>query len=76
MENQFSLLSDSTDLNQLNEIIAKAQPADIAEAIHDLREDNQKEIFNIIPIKKAVAVFEFLDFDIKKNLINKLDHER
>jgi magnesium transporter len=74
MKRKFSL-SDAIDPKELNKIILKAQPADLADAIQHLKENKQIDIFKIIPLKKAVAVFEFLESDVKKKLINKLDHE-
>jgi magnesium transporter len=76
MEKTSPGLVEIKNYDELKRIITNSQPADIAEAIHNLNEADQVNIFRIIPIKQAVSVFEFLDFDIKKELINKLDHEQ
>jgi len=51
-------------------------PADVAEVILDLPEDEQVIIFRVLPHDLAADVFEYLDFEAQEQLLRAMAHEQ
>src|SRR5438445_11735836 len=60
----------------LREIFREWPPADVAEVILDLPEDEQVIIFRVLPHDLAADVFEYLDFDAQQKLLRARAHEQ
>src|SRR6267154_4231863 len=60
----------------LREIFREWPPADVAEVILDLPEDEQVIIFRVLPHDLAADVFEYLDFDAQQKLLRAMAHEQ
>src|SRR5437762_1143630 len=60
----------------LREIFREWPPADVAEVILDLPEDEQVIIFRVLPHDLAADVFEYLDFDAQQTLLRAMAHEQ
>src|SRR5436305_5978588 len=60
----------------LREIFREWPPADVAEVILDLPEDEQVIIFRVLPHDLAADVFEYLDFDAQEQLLRAMAHEQ
>jgi magnesium transporter len=62
----------------LRELFSEMAPADVAEIILDLPEDEQVIIFRILPHALAADVFEYLDVDVdaQQKLLRGMAHEQ
>src|SRR5437016_3267378 len=60
----------------LREVFREWPPADVAEVILDLPENEQVIIFRILPHALAADVFEYLDFDAQQQLLRAMAHEQ
>ncbi|HEY3660461.1 MAG TPA: magnesium transporter [Candidatus Udaeobacter sp.] len=60
----------------LREVFREWPPADVAEVILDLPEDEQVIIFRVLPHDLAADVFEYLDFDAQEQLLRAMAHEQ
>jgi magnesium transporter len=60
----------------LRELFAEMPPADVAEVILDLPEDEQVIIFRLLPNALAADVFEYLDVDAQQQLLRAMAHEQ
>ena len=62
----------------LRELFSEMAPADVAEIILDLPEDEQVIIFRILPHALAADVFEYLDVDVEaqQKLLRGMAHEQ
>jgi len=60
----------------LREVFREWPPADVAEVIIDLPEDEQVIIFRVLPHALAADVFEYLDFDAQQTLLRAMAHEQ
>ncbi|HEY6152625.1 MAG TPA: magnesium transporter [Candidatus Udaeobacter sp.] len=60
----------------LREVFREFAPADVAEVILDLPEDEQVIIFRVLPHDLAADVFEYLDFDAQQTLLRAMAHEQ
>src|SRR3954470_16008012 len=60
----------------LRELFREMPPADVAEVILDLPEDEQVIIFRILPHDLAADVFEYLDVDAQQQLLRAMAHEQ
>ncbi len=62
----------------LRELFSEMPPADVAEIILDLPEDEQVIIFRILPHALAADVFEYLDVDVEaqQQLLRGMAHEQ
>ena len=52
----------------LREVFREWPPADVAEVILDLPEDEQVIIFRVLPHALAADVFEYLDFEAQETV--------
>jgi magnesium transporter len=69
-------LIDARDFNALREIFREWAPADVAEVILDLPEDDQCIIFRVLPHSLAADVFEYLDVEAQQQLLRAMAHEQ
>ncbi len=60
----------------LRELFREWPPADVAEVILDMPEDEQVIIFRVLPHDLAADVFEYLDFDAQQKLLRAMAHEQ
>jgi len=60
---------EARDFAALREVFREWAPADLAEVIVDLPEDEQVIIFRVLPHDLAADVFEYLDFDAQQTLL-------
>src|SRR6266446_1552557 len=71
-------LIDARNFGALREVFREWPPADVAEVILDLPEDEQVIIFRILPHALAADVFEYLDVDVEaqQQLLRGMAHEQ
>ena len=67
---------EARDFGALREVFREWPPADVAEVILDLPEDEQVIIFRVLPHALAADVFEYLDFDAQEQLLRAMAHEQ
>ncbi|HLW35623.1 MAG TPA: magnesium transporter [Chthoniobacterales bacterium] len=67
---------DGRDFNALRELFTELPPADIAEIILDLPEDDQVIIFRVLPAALAADVFEYIGIEEQQNLLRAMAHEQ
>ncbi|MEO5754165.1 MAG: magnesium transporter [Chthoniobacterales bacterium] len=69
---------DARNFTALRELFSEMPPADVAEIILDLPEDEQVIIFRILPHVLAADVFEYLDVDVEaqQQLLRGMAHEQ
>ncbi len=69
---------EARDFAALRELFSEMPPADVAEIILDLPEDEQVIIFRILPHVLAADVFEYLDVDVEaqQQLLRGMAHEQ
>ncbi len=69
-------LIEARDFNALREIFREWAPADLAEIIPDLPEDDQVIIFRVLPAALAADVFEYLEVEAQEQLLRAMAHEQ
>src|SRR6476660_6815337 len=69
-------LIDARDFGALREIFREWPPADVAEVILDLNEDEQVIVFRVLPHDLAADVFEYLDVEAQQQLLRAMAHEQ
>src|SRR5882762_5603011 len=69
-------LIDARDFGALREIFREWAPADEAEVILDMPEDEQVIIFRVLPNALAADVFEYLDIEAQQQLLRAMAHEQ
>ena len=67
---------DARNFGALREVFREWPPADVAEVILDLPENEQVIIFRILPHALTADVFEYLDFDAQQQLLRAMAHEQ
>ena len=67
---------EARDFAALREVFREWAPADVAEVILDLPEDEQVIIFRVLPHDLAADVFEYLDLDAQQKLLRAMAHEQ
>ena len=67
---------EARDFTALREVFREWAPADVAEVILDLPEDEQVIIFRVLPHALAADVFEYLDFEAQEQLLRAMAHEQ
>jgi len=60
----------------LRDLFREMPPADVAEVILDLPEDEQVIIFRLLPTPLAADVFEYLEPDAQQQLLRAMAHEQ
>src|ERR1051325_2919033 len=69
-------LIDARDFGALRELFREWPPADVAEVILDMPENEQVIIFRLLPTALAADVFEYLDVDAQQQLLRAMAHEQ
>ncbi len=69
-------LIDGRDFNGLRELFKEWPPADVADVILDLPEDDQVIIFRVLPAALAADVFEYIGIEEQQNLLHAMAHEQ
>src|SRR5438067_2761716 len=64
------------DFAGLRKLFSDWPPADVAELILDMPEDDQVVIFRVLPAALAADVFEYLDIDAQQQLLRAMAHEQ
>src|SRR5438067_12945152 len=67
---------DARNFGALRELFADWPPADVAEVILDLPENDQVIIFRVLPAALAADVFEYRDVDAQQQLLRAMAHEQ
>ena len=60
----------------LRDLFCEWPPADVAEVILDMHEDDQVIIFRVLPAALAADVFEYLDVEAQQKLLRAMAHEQ
>jgi magnesium transporter len=76
LEPEIRSMIEARDFVALREVFREWAPADVAEVILDLPEDEQVIIFRVLPHGLAADVFEYLDFDAQQTLLRAMAHEQ
>src|SRR5258707_8997712 len=69
-------LIDARNFGALREVFREWPPADVAEVIVDMPEDDRVIIFRVLPAALAADVFEYLDVDAQQSLLHCMAHEQ
>src|SRR6266496_4618780 len=69
-------LIDARNFAALREMFREWPPADVAEVILDMDEDDQVIIFRILPSALAADVFEYIDVEAQQTLLRAMAHEQ
>src|SRR5262249_31818349 len=67
---------EARDFAALREVFREWPPADVAEVILDLPEDEQVIIFRVLPHDLAADVFEYIGIEEQHNLLRAMAHEQ
>jgi magnesium transporter len=76
LQPEIKSLIDARNFGALREVFREWPPADVAEVILDMPEDEQVIIFRVLPNALAADVFEYLDFDAQQKLLRAMAHEQ
>ena len=76
LEPEIRSLIEARNFAALRELFREWPPADVAEVILDLPDDEQVIIFRVMPHALAADVFEYLDFDAQEKLLRAMAHEQ
>ena len=76
LEPEIRSMIEARNFAALREVFREWPPADVAEVILDLPEDEQVIIFRVLPHDLAADVFEYLDFDAQQKLLRAMAHEQ
>src|SRR5881397_3497707 len=76
LEPEIKSMIDARNFGALREWFREWPPADVAEVILDIPEDEQVIIFRVLPHALAADVFEYLDLDAQQKLLRAMAHEQ
>src|SRR6185437_10496969 len=76
LEPEIRDLIAARNFGALREIFREWPPADVAEVILDLDEDERVIIFRLLPTALAADVFEYLEVDAQQQLLRAMAHEQ
>src|SRR3954451_23353702 len=69
-------LIEARHFNALRELFKEWPPADVAEVILDMEENDRVIIFRVLPHALAADVFEYLDVEAQQQLLRGMAHEQ
>ncbi|MEA3187026.1 MAG: magnesium transporter [Chthoniobacter sp.] len=75
LEPEIKELIESKNFVALRDVFFDWPPADLAELIADLPENEQVIVFRLLPHQTATDAFEYLELDAQKNLLRAMGHE-
>src|SRR5437016_13547532 len=67
---------EARDFAALREVFREWPPADLAEVILDLPEDEQVIVFRVLPAALAAALFEYIGIEEQQQLLRAMTHEQ
>jgi magnesium transporter len=76
LEPEIRSMIEARDFAALRELFREWPPADVAEVILDMPDDEQVIIFRVLPHDLAADVFEYLGIEEQHNLLHALAHEQ
>src|SRR5438309_5654768 len=76
LEPEIRSMIDARNFGALREVFREWPPADVAEVILDVPEDEQVIIFRVLPHSLAADVFEYLDIEAQQQLLRAMAHEQ
>src|SRR6184192_198022 len=76
LEPEIKSLIEARNFGALRELFHEWRPADVAEVILDMDEDDQVIIFRVLPHALAADVFEYLDVEAQQKLLRGMAHEQ
>jgi magnesium transporter len=76
LEPEIRGLIDARDFTALREVFREWAPADVAEVILDLPDDEQVIIFRVLPAALAADVFEYIGIEEQQLLLRAMAHEQ
>jgi magnesium transporter len=76
LEPEIRSMIEARDFAALREVFREWPPADVAEVILDLPEDEQVIIFRVLPHNLAADVFEYIGIEEQHNLLRAMAHEQ
>src|SRR2546422_9544045 len=76
LEPEIRSVIDARDFTALRELFREWPPADVAEVILDLPEDEQVIIFRVLPAALAADVFEYIGIEEQQQLLRAMAHEQ
>src|SRR4029077_8323309 len=76
LEPEIKSLIDARNFTALRHVFREFPPADVAEVILDMPEDEQVIIFRVLPHDLAADVFEYLGIEEQQNLVRAMAHEQ
>ncbi len=75
LQPEIKSLIDERKLSTLKEVLSDWSPADIAELITELTENEQAVVFRVLPYDLAADTFEYLEFDMQVTLLRAMGKE-
>src|SRR5215470_11143054 len=76
LEPEIRSMIEARDFAALRELFREWPPADVAEVILDMDEDDQVIIFRVLPHDLAADVFEYLGIEEQQKLLRAMAHEQ
>src|SRR6476660_7109846 len=76
LEPEIRSMIEARNFAALRELFGEWPPADVAEVILDLPEDEQVIIFRVLPHDLAADVFEYIGIEKKQKLLRAMAHEQ
>src|ERR1700746_2826891 len=76
LEPEIRSLIDARNFGGLRELFREWPPADVADVILDLPEDEQVIIFRVLPAALAADVFEYIGIEEQQKLLRAMAHEQ
>ena len=76
LEPEIKSLIDARNFTALREVFREWPPADVAEVILDMPEDEQVIIFRVLPSALAADVFEYIGIEEQQKLLRAMAHEQ
>ncbi len=75
LQPEIKALIDERKLSTLKEILSDWTPADIAELLSEISENEQAIVFRLLPNELAADTFEYMEFDTQVNLLRAMGKE-
>src|ERR1700755_1022628 len=76
LEPEIRSLIDARDFGELRELFREWPPADVADVILDIPENEQVIIFRVLPTALAADVFEYIGIEEQQKLLKAMAHEQ
>jgi magnesium transporter len=76
LEPEIRSMIEARNFGALRELFREWPPADVAEVILDLPEDEQVIIFRVLPAALAADVFEYIGIEEQQKLLRAMAHEQ